>query len=123
MSLYNRAAQFAPFAALSGYDDMITEESRTTDVDHMRILQPDEAEELNQRIRKLIELTEAGEHPTVRITYFEPDRRKAGGKYVTIEDAVKRVDGVERVIELDRMEGFLNRIVAVDRVSWIEIGE
>ena len=121
MSLYKRAAQFAPFAALSGYDDMITEEQRLVETDHMRILQPDEAEELNQRIRKLIELTEAGEHPTVRITYYEPDARKAGGKYVSITEEVRRVDQVERVIELMSMEGLLNKRIVIDRVSRIEM--
>ena len=65
MSLTKRAAQFAPFAALRGYDDLISEETRVTDVDHMRPLEPDEAELLNQRIRKIIELAEAGQHPAV----------------------------------------------------------
>ena len=44
MSLYNRAAQFEPFAALSGYDEMVAEETRVTDVDHMRSLEPDDTE-------------------------------------------------------------------------------
>lgn len=120
MSLYNRAAQFAPFAALTGYDDMIEEEERLVEADHMRRLEPDEAEMLNRKIRRLIELTESGERPTVSITYYEPDPLKNGGEYVTITDAVKRVDAANRVIELTSMEGFLNRNVAIERISWIE---
>ena len=65
MSFTKRAAQFVPFAALSGYDEMVAEETRVTDVNHMRPLEPDEAELLNQRIRKIIELAEAGQHPAV----------------------------------------------------------
>lgn len=123
MSLFNRAAQFAPFAALTGYDDMIEEEERLVATDHMRRLEPDEEELLNQRLNQLRELTEAGEHPTVRITYYEPDPLKNGGEYMTITDTIKRVDKVNRTIELMSMEGFLNRSVVIDRISWIEAEE
>lgn len=123
MSLFNRAAQFAPFAALTGYDDMIEEEERLVATDHMRRLEPDEEELLNQRLNQLRELTEAGEHPTVRITYYEPDPLKNGGEYMTITDTIKRVDKVNRTIELMSMEGFLNRSVVIDRISWIEAKE
>lgn len=123
MSLFNRAAQFAPFAALTGYDDMIEEEERLVETDHMRRLEPDEEELLNHRLNQLRELTKAGEHPTVRITYYEPDPLKNGGEYMTITDTIKRVDKVNRTIELMSMEGFLNRSVVIDRISWIEAKE
>ena len=97
------------------------EEQRLVETDHMRQLEPDEAEMLNQQLRKIIEFTEAGQHPVATITYFEPDASKAGGQYVTVEDAVKRVDAVERVIKLMSMEGFLNKRIVIDLVSWIEI--
>ena len=123
MPLIKRAAQFAPFAALSGYDDMIAEENRKTEVQHMRDLEDYDAEILNQKIRRITELTETGEHPTVSITYYEPDIRKSGGKYVTITDAVKRVDSIKRVIELMSIEGFLNKAVKIDMTSEIHFSD
>ncbi len=117
MSLYKRAAQFAPFAALSGYDEMVSEETRHVETDHQRELGEDEERVLNQQLRRLIELTEAGEHPTVNITYYEPDKRKNGGKYVTIIDDVKRVDTVNQVIEMMSMEGFLNKAIAIKQIT------
>lgn len=122
MPLYKRAAQFAPFAALAGYSDMVDEEIRETEVSHKRELNEDEERKLNQKLNRIITLTEAGEHPTVSITYYEPDATKAGGRYVTITDAVKRVDIVNRVIELMSMDGFLNRVVNIDQIYEIFAG-
>lgn len=121
MPLYKRAAQFAPFAALSGYDDMIYEEIRAPEVSHKRELEELEVEMLNQKLRRLVKLTEAGEHPTVSITYYEQDQRKSGGRYVTITDSVKRVDNTNRVIELMTLEGFLNKAVAIEQISHIRL--
>ena len=106
MSLYKRAAQFAPFAALSGYDEMIKEEIRETEVSHKRELNEEEERELNQQLQRIMEMTSNGEHPQVTLTYYEQDPRKPGGRYVSITDSVKRVDTVNRVIELMSMEGF-----------------
>ena len=76
MPLQNRAAQFAPFAALTGFGDVIDEASRLTD---MRIdLSPEEREALNARLRALEPRLPA----QVTVTYFMPDRRKDGGRYV-----------------------------------------
>ena len=121
MPLYKRAAQFAPFAALRGYDDMVNEEIRVPDVDHKRELEEHEAEILNQKLNRIITLTEAGEHPTVTITVYEADKRKAGGRYVEITDSVKRVNTVNRVIELTSMEGVMNRMIKIDQVIDISI--
>ena len=121
MPLYKRAAQFAPFAALRGYDDMVNEEIRVPEVDHKRELEEHEAEILNQKLNRIITLTEAGEHPTVTITVYEADKRKAGGRYVEITDSVKRVDTVNRVIELTSMEGVTNRMIKIDQVIDISI--
>ena len=121
MPLYKRAAQFAPFAALRGYDDMVNEEIRVPEVDHKRELEEHEAEILNQKLNRIITLTEAGEHPTVTFTVYEADKRKAGGRYVEITDSVKRVDIVNRVIELTSMDGFLNRVVNIDWIMGIKL--
>ena len=120
MPLYKRAAQFAPFAALRGYDDMVNEEIRVPKVDHKRELEEHEAEILNQKLNRIMQLTAAGEHPTVTFTVYEADKRKSGGRYVKITDSVKRVDIVNRVIELTSMDGFLNRVVEFDDIADIQ---
>ena len=121
MSLYKRAAQFAPFAALRGYEEMVSEEIRMPEIGHKRELEDYELEILNQKINRIITLTKAGQHPTVNFTVFEADKRKAGGRYVQITDSVKRVDTVNRVIELMGLEGVMNRVIKVDQISKIQI--
>ena len=95
MSLYNRAAQFAPFAALSGHDDAIEETARLTD--EQRELSPGESEELN---RKLAYLLQRDESTSVDITYFLPDGRKKGGRYCTITGTIRKIDDIEGRITL-----------------------
>ena len=90
MSLYDRAAQFAPFAALTGFDDMVTEEARLTDKPIE--LSEVELEALNRKM-DLVELLLQDEgHPTLSFTYFEPDRYKEGGRYLTRIGTVKKID-------------------------------
>lgn len=97
MSLYNRAAQFAPFAALSGHDDAIEETARLTD--EQREMAQAESEELN---RKLAYLIHRNETTPVDIIYFQPDSRKRGGSYRTLSGMVKRIDDIEgRIVMTD----------------------
>ncbi len=91
MDRINRAAQFAPFAALTGYEECISEEARLTN-DEI-ILDEYEQEQIN---RELTELFESGK--TVKITYFCPDGKKAGGKYVEYVGKIKRIEEIEREI-------------------------
>ena len=100
MSLYDRAAQFAPFAALSGYDDMIDEEARL--VDNKIELGEEEWEELNRKLALIDESIRQGVRPVAGITYFVPDPLKPGGLYQTVTEKVRRVDAVGGVIQLDR---------------------
>ena len=77
MSLHDRAAQFAPFAALSGYDDMVSEEARITDSEIE--LSDSMIEIINSVIADIGTMIENGGHPTVTVTYFKPDSHKSGG--------------------------------------------
>ena len=118
MSLHDRAAQFAPFAALVGYDEMIDEEARLTD----RQIEPGE-EQLNELNRKLSRINDAitgGIHPEVTITYFEPDNKKAGGRYATVTAQVRRIDTAARkVILITRDRPDLPETILFDRILGI----
>ena len=84
MPMIKRAAQFAPFSALTGYEDVIEESARLTD----DRIEPDEGvlEELDRRIREA-----AAAKAEVTVTYFAPDSKKAGGKYVEATGRIKRI--------------------------------
>ena len=94
MSRMNRAAQFAPFAALTGYEESIAETARLTD--HRVELSEYEIEELNTKLNFIQEHIK--ERPEVTITYFQPDERKDGGKYLTATGRVRWIDEVNRVV-------------------------
>ena len=92
MPMSDRAAQFSPFAALTGYGDAIDETARLTD---RRIeLSEEERAELDYKQQYLATL----DAPTVTVTYFVPDERKTGGAYVTHTGVLKRVDEVESMV-------------------------
>ena len=96
MSKYKRSAQFAPFAALVGYDEQVQECSRLTD---KRLEIDDELKEkINNKLNKINELIKNS--PEVEITYFIPDEKKDGGKYITEIGNVKRIDYINRFIKL-----------------------
>ena len=96
MPMSDRAAQFAPFAALTGYDAAIKETGRLTDE---RIeLDVEALSALDMKYQLLMEALD--EAPKVTITYFQPDERKAGGKYVSAVGAVKKIDDFERRITM-----------------------
>lgn len=93
MSLNDRAAQFAPFAALTGYEESIKEVSRTTDK-KIR-LSKEEKEIINEKLNFII-TTKFKE--VVSITYFVKDDKKQGGKYVNVQKEIKRVCDVNKII-------------------------
>ena len=96
MPMSDRAAQFAPFAALTGYDAAIKETGRLTDE---RIELDEEAlTALDRKYQLLIEALD--DAPEVTIIYFQPDERKAGGQYVSATGTVKKVDTFGRRILL-----------------------
>lgn len=96
MSEYERAAQFAPFAALTGYDAMVSETARLTDA--KAELDEEQMLALNEVLSGIIE--RIGEHPRVCITWFKKDARKKGGEYVRTEGAVRDVEPANRLIIL-----------------------
>ena len=96
MPMSDRAAQFAPFAALTGYDAAIKETGRLT-VERIE-LDVEALSALDMKYQLLMEALD--EAPEVTITYFQPDERKAGGKYVSAVGAVKRIDDFERRITM-----------------------
>ena len=104
MSMHDRAAQFSPFAALTGHGAAIEETERETDA--RADLGEDERENLNRQLCLLRDHLE--EQPQVAITYFEPDSRKAGGAYVTIRGIVRKMDMTERYIQMMDRRQILN---------------
>lgn len=94
MSRQDRAAQFAPFAALTGFDGVIAETGRLTD--SCAELTETEIEILDGQLRRIYDRLE--EHPRAEITWFCPDRRKKGGAYVSTEGNVVKIDLYKREI-------------------------
>ena len=93
MSMHDRAAQFSPFAALSGYEEAVEEEARLTE--EKILLDEYEKQRIDARLQKIRDdLQEKGkeEKPRISVTYFLPDQKKAGGSYVTVTGQVKKLD-------------------------------
>lgn len=97
MSLYERAAQFAPFAALTGYEDAIKETARTTEV-FCPVLGR-EKEEIDQKLYDLQQ--NQYNHPQISIEYFVPDARKEGGEYRTLTGKVRQIDSVNKQLVME----------------------
>ncbi|MFQ6804640.1 MAG: hypothetical protein ACLRT5_07110 [Lachnospiraceae bacterium] len=97
MSMQDRAAQFSPFAALTGYGDAIKEASRL--VDEKILLDEEALEKLDLKFQVLSK--HLAERPEVLFTYFIPDEFKNGGVYVDTAGIVKKIDPFRRLITLD----------------------
>ena len=97
MSLENRSAQFAPFAALVGYDDAVKETARITD---SKIFIDDEIKEIiNKTIQQI--KNNLNKHVQIKVTYFIPDKLKSGGKYQTEVGIVANINEYSKIIKLE----------------------
>ena len=97
MPLEERAAQFAPFAALTGYEETITETAREVD---KRIELDEEAQNtINRKIQELKQ--QIVTKPIVAITYFQKDLRKEGGEYITVTEKIRKIDDYKKIIVLE----------------------
>lgn len=110
MSLHDRAAQFSPFAALTGYDAAVEEAARLTE--QKLELSEEEKAAIGAKLTGIKEHIK--ERPEVTVTYFVPDERKAGGTYVTVTGIVRRIDDFERVVIMqDRSRIRIDDIAAI----------
>ena len=96
MSRHDRAAQFSPFAALSGYDAVLQEAGRLTQP--QKELDEGVQAELNGQLRVLAGLLD--QHPEVTVTWFRPDGKKEGGEYLTATGTVRKIDTYREVLIL-----------------------
>ena len=116
MSSQNRAAQFAPFAALTGYEEAVKETARTTTEE--KILTEDELNQLNyqyQIIKNNLEL-----YPRIKIIYFEKDKRKKGGKYLEYTGEVKKIDSLRKeMIFFSNKKIFMKNIIKLEIIKSI----
>ncbi|SDA20673.1 hypothetical protein SAMN02910447_01904 [Ruminococcus sp. YE71] len=116
MSLSERAAQFSPFAALTGYDEIICETGRITKEqcelpDHVK-------DELDRRLALLTAMTAEGYRPTVTVTCFVPDKHKSGGCYENFTGELRKVDSTFRTLVFsDEKLDAAGRVIDIDMVS------
>lgn len=101
MSMPDRAAQFSPFAALTGHGDAVKETARLTD--EKLELTEDEISDLNQKLNFLTEHAE--DRPEITVVYFVPDERKSGGAYITVTGNFRRIDEYSQCIIMTSGEG------------------
>ena len=111
MSMSDRAAQFAPFAALTGHKEAVIEQGRITQ--EKRILSNEEKLEINEKIVEMVSLKSK-----CRITYFEKDKTKSGGKYIQNVLSFKRMDELNKVLYFKE-----NIQIQIDDIVDIEVLE
>lgn len=118
MSLYDRASQFAPFAALVGYDEMVKEEARLTEDEAP--LSENEMDVLNQKLGLIADVIEDRHHPEISVVYFVPDALKSGGSYAEYTGKVKKIDAIEGEVIFQAENGRSNgQSIQISRIREI----
>lgn len=113
MSNYDRAAQFAPFAALKGYEEEIDEAIRTTD---SKIeLSDEQLYQLNEKLNELKQIIE--EQPTIKVCYFVKDAKKSGGKYISIVQQIRKIDEYKKKLIFSDREIEFDSIIQIDFIN------
>ena len=119
MSMLNRAAQFSPFAALTGYDATVKETARLTD--EKIVLDEYAKSMLSDKLQMIAEHID--DLPEVTFIYFVPDKKKSGGAYVSVTGQVKEIDEYERVVRLcDGLKIPTRQIFGIASVLFVELG-
>ena len=117
MPIRDRAAQFAPFAALTGYDSVIEETARLTDTEDAQ--NEESGAILDRKLRLLNDISDT--HPYVEISYFVPDEKKSGGRYENAYGYLKAIDINEACIVLmDKRKFAFDRIRSLDSTAFNE---
>lgn len=117
MSAVERGAQFSPFAALTGYEEAVRETARLTET--KTELTEDEKSILDGKLRLIADRLD--ERPAVTVTYFQPDKKKKGGAYVSVTDAVRAIDAVESCVILEMGEKIpMERIRAIEGKLFVD---
>ena len=111
MSQSGRAAQFSPFAALTGHEAAIEETARQ--MDEKLMLSDEVIAELNEKLNLISETI--GTQQLIRITYFVPDNKKAGGAYISCSGCVKKIDGYEHAVVMED-----KTVIPIEQISDIE---
>ena len=118
MSLYDRGAQFSPFAALTGFDSVIAETARLTD----RKVELSESEKilLDQKLTLIDDVIQDKHHPEITVVYFVPDYLKEGGEYEEYSGLVRKIDPIERTVAFLAANGrSAGKTIRVDDITEI----
>lgn len=114
MSLHDRAAQFAPFAALTGFDEALDETARRTESEMER--SEEQEAELNRQLRHLKDSLVS--RPLVTVCFFVPDSKKAGGSYHSLRRRVRLIDETARkLVFTDKLQ------IPLDHILWLRLSD
>ena len=118
MSMHDRAAQFSPFAALTGFDGVIAETGRMTD----RKIELSESQKLllDQKLTLIDDVIQDKHHPEITVVYFVPDYLKEGGEYEEYSGLVRKIDPIERTVAFLAANGrSAGKTIRVDDITEI----